>query len=270
MFMIGFTLLIFVILICASSSLWVQWDSTKSNLMLRLRSPDWFGQGLKGHPFGTDPLGRDVLTRLLEGGWVSLKITFIVTVVSMALGALVGLITGYYGGIVDMIVMRICDVLLAIPQLMLAICVVAVMGTSMFNLIFTLTATGWVATARLVRSQVLGMKNTEFISASKVLGASTTRILWKELFPNTITQLMISASGHFGGTILVETSLSYLGMGVPVPTPSWGNMISDGRQYLSSAPWVVMAPGVALMLTVLAFNFLGDGIRDVFDPKNNN
>jgi len=114
------------------------------------------------------------------------------------------------------------------------------------------------------------MKNKEFVLASKVLGADTKRILWKEIFPNTITQLMIAASGHFGGTILVETSLSYLGMGVPVPTPSWGNMITDGRQYLSSAPWIVIAPGIALMITVLAFNFLGDGLRDVLDPKNNN
>jgi ABC-type dipeptide/oligopeptide/nickel transport system permease subunit len=151
---------------------------------------------------------------------------------------------------------------------MFAICVVAIIGTSMSTLIFTLSATGWVATARLVRSAVLGMKNQEFVSASRVLGASTNRILWKELFPNTLTQLMIAASGHFGGTILVETNLSYLGMGVTPPTPSWGNLISDGRDYLSQAPWVVIAPGVALMITVLAFNFLGDGIRDVFDPKN--
>jgi len=248
----------------------VRWDSSSSDLRERLLKPDWFASGLDGHPFGTDPLGRDVLTRLLEGGWVSLKITFTVTLVSMVLGAFVGLITGYFGGVVDMVVMRICDVLKAIPQLMLAICVVAVVGPSMFTLIFTLTATGWVGTARLVRSAVLSMKNKEFISASRVLGASTGRILWKELFPNTLTQLMISASGHFGGTILVETSLSYLGMGVPVPTPSWGNMITDGRQYLSSAPWGVIAPGIALMITVLAFNFLGDGLRDVLDPKNTN
>jgi ABC-type dipeptide/oligopeptide/nickel transport system permease subunit len=269
LFMIGFLLLVIVIIICGSSPLWVHWNSQESNLRLRLIEPDFFASGLKGHPFGTDPLGRDVLTRLFEGGWVSLKITFTVTIISMALGAVVGLITGYFGGIVDMVIMRICDILKAVPQLMLAICVVAVVGPSMFTLIFALTATGWVATARLVRSVVLGMKNQEFISASKVLGASTERILWKELFPNTITQLMIAASGHFGGTILVETSLSYLGMGVPVPTPSWGNMITDGRQYLSSAPWVVIAPGIALMITVLAFNFLGDGLRDVLDPKNN-
>ena len=270
LFVIGASLLFVIVAVCFTSRWWVKWDSETSNLMTRLAPPDWFAGGLSGHPFGCDPLGRDMLTRLFEGGWVSLKITFLVTVISMFLGAAVGLVSGYYGGKIDMVIMRFCDVLQAIPQLMLAICVVAVMGTSMGNLIFTLSATGWVATARLVRATVLGMKNKEFISASKVLGASGTRILWKELFPNTITPLMISASGHFGGTILVETSLSYLGMGVPVPTPSWGNLISDGRTYITSAPWVVIAPGIALMLTVLAFNFMGDGIRDIFDPKNTN
>jgi ABC-type dipeptide/oligopeptide/nickel transport system permease subunit len=270
LFMIGSSLLILMLIVCGTSSLWVQWDSGVSNLRTRLLKPDWFSDGLKGNPFGTDPLGRDVLTRLFEGGWISLRITFTVTIISMSMGALVGLVTGYFGGIVDLVIMRICDIFKAVPQLMMAIVVVAVVGANMFTLIFTLTATGWVATARLVRSQVLKMKNQEFILASQVLGASTKRILWKELFPNTLTQLMISASGHFGGTILVETSLSYLGMGVPVPTPSWGNMISDGRQYLSSAPWVVIAPGIALMITVLAFNFVGDGLRDALDPKNNN
>jgi len=269
LFMIGASMLVLLVLICATSGLWIKWSPTTSSLRSRLIAPDWFGNGgLSGHPFGTDPLGRDVLTRLLQGGWVSLKITFMVTIIAMTLGAIVGLVSGYFGGIIDMIVMRISDMLLAIPQLLLAIVVVSVLGPSMFNLVFTLSATSWVATARLVRSVVLNMKHQEFISASRVLGAPTSRIILKELFPNTITQMMIAASGHFGGTILVETNLSYLGMGVPIPNPSWGNLISDGRQYIAAAPWVVIAPGIALMLTVLGFNFLGDGIRDVFDPKN--
>lgn len=268
MFMMGLSLLLIMLLLCATSSMWVQWDPEVGNLRSRHAEPDWFANGLAGHPLGADSLGRDILTRLFVGGWVSLKISFVVTLISMFLGALVGLVCGYYGGWVDMVLMRICDVLAAIPQLLMAICIVAVLGNGMGILIFTLTVTGWINTARLVRSAVLGMKNKEFVSASRVLGASTNRILWKELFPNTVTQLMIAASGHFGGTILVETSLSYLGMGVAPPTPSWGNMISDGRAYLSSAPWVVIFPGIALALTVLGFNFLGDGIRDVFDPKN--
>ena len=268
MFMIGLIILSVIILLCATSSLWVQHSSRVGSLRDRHIPPDRFTNGLKGHPFGTDALGRDLLTRLFEGGWVSLKISFIVTLISMFLGTLVGLVTGYFGGWVDMVLMRICDVLAAIPQLLMAICIVAVLGSGMGILVFTLTVTGWINTARLVRSQVLAMKNKEFVSAAKVLGAGTTRILWKELFPNTVTQIMIAASGHFGGTILVETSLSYLGMGVAAPTPSWGNMISDGRAYLSSAPWAVIFPGIFLALTVFGFNFLGDGIRDIFDPRN--
>ncbi len=270
LFMIGFFMLFAITVSCFTSRWWVQWDSQVSDLMSRLGAPDWFANGLSGHPFGADPLGRDILSRLFEGGWVSLKITFLVTLSSMILGSVVGLIAGYYGGWVDMVLMRLCDILSSIPQLMLAICVVAILGTNMFNLIFTMSVTGWVSTARLVRAAVFGCKNKEFVSASKVMGASGFRILWKEIFPNTITPLMISASGHFGGTILLETSLSYLGMGVPVPVPSWGNMISDGRSYITSAPWVVIVPGIALMMTVLAFNFIGDGVRDILDPKNIN
>lgn len=270
LFVIGFFMLFIIAVSCFTSRWWVQWDSEVSDLMSRLGAPDWFANGLSGHPFGADPLGRDILTRLFEGGWVSLKITFLVTLSSMVLGSVVGLVAGYYGGWVDMVLMRFCDIISSIPQLMLAICVVAVLGTNMFNLIFTMSITGWVSTARLVRAAVFGCKNKEFVSASKVMGASGIRILWKEIFPNTITPLMISASGHFGGTILLETSLSYLGMGVPVPMPSWGNMISDGRSYITSAPWVVIVPGIALMLTVLAFNFIGDGVRDILDPKNIN
>jgi len=271
LFMVGFSLLVLILLTCATSTSWVQWNSTASKLTERLKAPDWFmNGGLSGHPLGTDPLGRDVLTRLLEGGWTSLQIAFIVTLISMSIGAFVGLITGYFGGVFDMVVMRICDVLLSIPNIMFALCVVAILGSSMFNLILSLTAIGWVSTSRLVRSVALNNKHKEYIAASKVLGAGTGRILWKEMFPNALTQLMISASAYFGGTILVETNLSYLGMGVPVPQPSWGNLISDGRNYLAAAPWVVMAPGIALMLTVLAFNFIGDGIRDVFDPRNKN
>lgn len=268
MFMMGTIILVIMILACATSSLWLYHDPEVGNLIDRHLKPDFFANGLKGHPFGTDAVGRDLLSRLFAGGWVSLKISFMVTMIAMVAGAFIGLIAGYFGGVIDMILMRVSDLLAAMPQLLMAICVIAILGNGMGVLIFTLTATSWIQTARLVRSQVLGMKNKEFVSASRVLGAKTSRILWKELFPNTITQMMIAASGHFGGTILVETSLSYLGMGIAPPTPSWGNMISDGRAYLGNAPWVVIFPGIALALTVLGFNFLGDGIRDVFDPKN--
>lgn len=270
LFMVGFVMLLVIILVCATASYWTYWDPQETDLRSRLAEPDWFANGLKGHPFGCDALGRDILSRLFVGGWVSIKITFVVTILATFIGATVGLTAGYFGGWTDRVIMRLCDTCSSIPQLMLAICVVAMLGTSMTNLYVTLTITSWVGVTRMVRANVLGTKSRDFVNAAKVLGAKNTRILWKELFPNTLTPLLIAASGHFGGTILVETSLSYLGMGVPVPTPSWGNLISDGRGYITSAPWVVIAPGIALMLTVLAFNFLGDGLRDVFDPKNTN
>ena len=270
LFMMGFFLLIIMFILCFSAPLWVQWDPGATNLAARNAAPDWFSDGLAGHPFGCDPLGRDVLTRLAMGGRISLSISAVVTVSAMLIGSLVGLSSAYFGGAVDRVLMRFTDILMAVPQLMLAICVVGVLGGSIFNLILTLIVTSWMMATRLIRSRVLGFKNQEFVSASRVLGANNRRIMWKELFPNVLTQIMISASATFGGTILQETALSYLGMGVPAPTPSWGNMISDGRNYLTSAPWVVLAPGVALMLTVMAFNFIGDGLRDVFDPKNTN
>ncbi len=268
LFMIGFCLLLILILLCSSAKLWIHWNPEVGSLRERLIPPDYFTDGLQGHPFGTDALGRDVLSRLFVGGRISLRIAVIVTVISMALGALVGMVSAFYGGIIDMVLMRICDILAALPQMLMALTIIAFLGNSMGVLIFTLTVSGWVGTARLVRSAVLAMKNKEFISASRVLGASDWRIIWKELFPNTLTQLLIDASGHLGGTILVETNLSYLGLGIAPPTPTWGNMIADGRTYLSSCPWIVVFPGIALALTVLGFNFLGDGIRDVFDPKN--
>lgn len=270
LFVAGGIMLIAMVILCATAPLWTYWNPEAADIMMRNSAPDWFANGLKGHPFGTDPLGRDILSRLFAGGWNSLKISFVATLISFILGCVVGLTTAYFGGAVDMIIMRLCDVLAAIPQLMLGLCIVSIIGPSMGAMYFTLSVSGWIGGARLVRSVILSIKNKEFVQASKVLGASTTRILWKELFPNTITQMMIESSAHFGGTILVETSLSYLGMGVPVPTPSWGNMIADGRNYISNAPWIIIIPGIALMITVLGFNFMGDGLRDVLDPKNTN
>lgn len=268
LFMIGFVGLIVIIGLCIISPFFLQYDSTKADLISRLSRPDWFKNGLAGHPFGTDPLGRDVLSRLLEGGKMSLLISVSVVVVSSLIGTVVGLVAGFFGGWVDKVLMRICDMLMAIPALILAICVVAVMGTNLVNLIITLCIASWVSSARLVRATVLSVRNKEFIQAARVMGMNSSSIIFKEVLPNTLTPILISCTQRFGSTILVEASMSYLGMGVPVPTPSWGNMISDGREYLSTAPWIVIVPGIALMLTVLCFNFLGDGLRDVFDPKN--
>ncbi len=267
-FMVGFTVAAIVIFISIISPFIVKFDPVQNSLTERLKAPD-FSQGLNGHILGTDELGRDVFTRLLLGSRYSLAIAAAVVTFAVIIGTILGVIAGYFGGIVDSFIMRVCDVFLAIPNMILAIAVMAVMGASITNLVVVLVLTGWVQYCKLARNNVLVIKNMEFVHASKVLGASQWSIMFKQIFPNITTQLLILLSQQFGFTILLEAALSFLSLGIQPPTPSWGNMISNGRKYLSTSPWLCFAPGGALMLVVLAFNFLGDGLRDVLDPKRN-
>lgn len=267
-FMIGFTVAAVVIFISIISPFIVNFDPVQNSLTERLMAPD-FSKGLNGHILGTDELGRDVFTRLLLGSRYSLAIAAAVVTLAVIIGTVLGVIAGYFGGVVDSIIMRVCDVFLAIPNMILAIAVMAVMGASITNLVVVLILTGWVQYCKLARNNVLVIKNMEFVHASKVLGASQWSIMFKQIFPNITTQLLILVSQQFGFTILLEAALSFLSLGIQPPTPSWGNMISNGRKYLSTSPWLCFAPGGALMLVVLAFNFLGDGLRDVLDPKRN-
>lgn len=268
MFLIGGIGILIIILLCVFAPLYVQFDATKSDLTQRLLPPEGFAHGLSGHVFGTDPLGRDVLTRVLMGGRASLLIAFSVVIFSTLLGVILGVTAGFYGGMVDTVIMRFTDIMMAMPALLLAICVVAVLGSSYTNLIMVLILTNWVMIARVVRGVVLTIRNSDYVNAAKLLGFSSARIMASEILPNTLTQVIISATQNLGVVILTEASMSYLGMGVPLPTPAWGTMLSDGREYIATAPWIVVVPGVILMLTVLAFNFFGDGVRDILDPKN--
>ncbi len=265
--MVGIILALSVLIICFLSPLYVTYDAEKSSISERMIAPVGFADGLSGHILGTDQLGRDVLTRLLTGGTASLLIAAAAVLLQVLLGTALGIIAGYIGGAVDKVIMRACDVFLALPNIILAIAVMAVMGTSVFNLIAVLTISGWVRYCKVVRNNVMVVKKQEFVSASKVLGASNLHIMFTQILPNVTTPIIILASSRFGNAILVEATLSFLNLGIPAPTPSWGNMIADGRQYLATSPWLVLAPGIALMITVLAFNFLGDGLRDVLDPK---
>lgn len=269
-FVIG-ALLVIGILIIALLSPWIApHDPIKLDLINRLKAPDGLFKGWGGNILGTDPLGQDILSRLMIGSRVSLKISFIVVFSTAIIGTALGIISGYFGGIIDTIIMRISDVQVSIPPMVLAIAVMAVLGNSTTNLIAVLIFTRWVQYARIVRGNVMSIRNKEYIQASVVLGSSKARIMFTQILPNVMTQLIIVMSQEFGRTILTESALSFLGLGVPAPAPSWGVMIADGREYLATAPWVIVAPGVALMIAVLAFNFLGDGVRDVLDPKNKN
>lgn len=269
-FVIGSVLVIAIIVLSLVSPWIAPHDPTKLNLAMRLSSPDWFSKGWDGYILGTDALGQDILSRLMIGSRVSLMISFTVVFATAIIGTVLGIVSGFFGGIVDTIIMRISDIQVSIPPMILAIAVMAVLGNSTANLIGVLIFTRWVQYARVVRSNVMAVRKMDYINASTVLGSSKVRIMFTQILPNVLTQLIIVMSQEFGRTIMTESSLSFLGLGVPAPAPSWGVMIADGREYLATSPWVIIAPGVTLMIAVLAFNFLGDGVRDVLDPKNKN
>ncbi len=266
-FLIGFAICFSIVLLALVSPLIVVHSPDKANLSQRLRPPEFFKNGWSGYVFGTDAMGQDVLTRLLIGSRYSLCIAFIAVFLSAMIGIVAGMVAGYYGKWVDTLIMRFADIQLSIPTMLLAITIVAIVGPSLYNLTIVLIVTCWVQYARVIRGNVLLVRNMEFISASRVVGASDFWIMTRQIFPNVLTPCIILGSQQVGYMILMEAGMSFLGLGVQPPNPSWGVMISDGRNYIQSAPWTVIAPGVALMIMVLGCNFLGDGLRDVFDPK---
>ena len=237
------------------------WDPYAQELSLRLSGPT------SGHLFGLDELGRDILSRLIVGARISLMVGLAVVSVSSSIGILMGSIAGYYGGRVDQIISRVMDVLLAFPGILLAIALVAVLGPSLTNVILALSVIGWVGYARLVRAQVLRVRELEYVQAARALGARTPRILLRHVIPATLPTVIVQATLGMAGAIIAEASLSFLGLGVQPPTPSWGTMLDAGRSHLFDAPHLTLFPGLAIALLVLGFNFLGDGLRDRIDPR---
>jgi peptide/nickel transport system permease protein len=266
-FNIGLIGILFIFIACYVIPLFLPWDATTNSLYDRFISPEGFSKGLAGHIIGTDALGRDVLIRLLIGGQYSFRLAFIVVALQLAIGTVLGIIAGYVGGWVDAVIMRACDAILAIPGIVLAMSIMAIFGTSTGNLIFCMVISGWVNLCMVLRNEVRVVKQQEFVMASTALGAKLPHIMFKQIFPNVTTNIIILGSQAIGMVILIESALSYLNLGIQPPAPSWGNMINDGRQYLTTQPWLIIAPGTVLMLAVLSFNFLGDGIRDILDTK---
>jgi ABC-type dipeptide/oligopeptide/nickel transport system permease subunit len=221
----------------------------------------------RGYALGTDTQGRDVLSRVLYGARLSLSVGLISQTVSVTLGVTLGLLAGYYGRWVDAVVMRLADVTLAFPTLLLLIAVAAAVRPSLPVVFVVIGIVGWAGMARLVRSQVLVLKRAEFVTAARALGARDRHILWRHLVPNVRAQVIIAATLGIAGAIMAEAALSFVGLGAQPPTPSWGAMVADGRDLLRVAPWVSFAPGVAIGLAVLGFNLVGDALREIYDPQ---
>lgn len=238
----------------------VPFDPSDQELALRLSGPTGM------HWFGLDELGRDIFARVLAGARISLLVGLVVVGVSSSIGIALGAIAGYFGGRIDEAISRVMDILLAFPGLLLAIAMVAVLGPSLTNVILALALIGWVGYARLVRGQVLRAREFEFVQAARALGATTPRILTRHIVPTALPAVTVQATLGMGGAILAEASLSFLGLGVQPPTPSWGTMLSYGKAHLLEAPHLTIFPGIAIAVLVLGFNFLGDGLRDALDP----
>lgn len=236
-------------------------DPASQDLALRLAGPG------AAHPLGLDELGRDILARILAGARISFVVGLSVVTVSASVGTLLGALAGYFGGILDDVISRAVDILLAFPGLLLAIALVAVLGPSLGNVLFALAVIGWVGYARLVRGQVLRAREFEYVQAARALGARAPRILWRHVIPAALPAVVVQATLGMAGAIIGEAALSFLGLGVQPPTPSWGTMLNGGRAHLLDAPHLTIFPGLAIALLVLGFNFLGDGLRDVADPK---
>ena len=254
--------IVLLAVVAALTAPWVvPYDPSGQQLSLRLERPSVH------HPFGLDELGRDIFSRVLAGARISLLVGITVVGISTIVGVLLGAIAGYFGGWIDDVISRGIDVLLAFPGILLAIALVAVLGPNLTNVVLALSVIGWVGYARLVRGQVLRAREFEFVQAARALGASTARILVRHVIPTTLPAVMVQATLGMAGAILAEAALSFLGLGVQPPAPSWGTMLNGGRLHLLDAPHLTIFPGAAIALLVLGFNFLGDGLRDALDPK---
>lgn len=237
------------------------YDPLAQDLGSRLQPPS------SAHWLGTDSLGRDIASRILYGARISLVIGIVVVASAGVVGTVIGLVAGYAGGLIDEALMRLTEVFLAFPALILAMAIAGALGPSLTNAIIAIAAVTWAVYARLTRGQILSLRRREFVEAARAIGASRVRILWHHLLPNVLAPLMIQASFDLGSSIIAAAGLSFIGFGAQPPTPEWGVMISEGRNYISTQPWLSLFPGLAILLAVGSFNLLGDGLRDAFDPR---
>jgi peptide/nickel transport system permease protein len=265
--LVPMTILIVILTFAAFADIISGYDPLKGVLTDRLIPPAWYAEGSTANLLGTDPLGRDIMTRIMHGARISLMVVGIVLSAGAIGGTVLGMISGWFGGLTDEIIQRFVEFTIAMPFILVALVVVIVLGHSLEVIIILLVVFSWNGFTRQVRGETLQLKNMDYIALAKIAGASTSRILARHILPGVINTVMVLVSLSVGTLIITESVLSYLGVGIPPPTPAWGVMVSDGRNYIVDASWVSFYPGLAILFTVLAFNFLGDWIRDRLDPR---
>ncbi len=263
---VGAVLLLGLVLSAVFAPLLAPADPLKTGFSTRVRPPAILGYE-STFLLGSDNLGRDILSRLLYGGRISLTLAAVAVIVSATIGVLLGLVSGYFGGMLDDVIQRVVDVQLSFPIIMLAIAVIAAVGTSQTALVGVLVLAGWVIYTRTIRASVLSIKHQEYVQAAQALGAGNARIVFRHILPNVVAPITVVATVQVATMILLESGLSFLGLGIQPPTPSWGTMLAEGRDYLSNAWWISTIPGLAISLAVLSANMLGDGLRDLLDPN---
>ena len=258
----GFIIIVVVFLLAMLAPLIAPYDPDDINVKSILIAPTW------QHWMGTDGLGRDVLSRMLYGGRISLLVGLVAVGISTIIGIILGAIAGYYRGWVDTVIMRLVDVMLSIPSFFLILAVIAFLTPSIINVMIVIGLTSWMGVTRLVRAEFLSLSGREFVQASRVLGAKDARLIFTHLLPNSLTPIIVSSVLGVAGAVLLESGLSFLGLGVQAPQASWGNILTDGKDYIQFAWWLSLFPGLAILITVLGYNLLGEGLRDALDPRS--
>jgi len=260
--LIGFTIIAGVLLLALIAPLIAPYDPDAINVKAILLSPG------AGHLMGTDGLGRDVFSRMLYGARISLMVGFVAVGIATIIGIILGAIAGFYRGWVDTVIMRIVDVMLSIPTFFLILAVIAFLTPSIWNIMIVIGLTSWMGVTRLVRAEFLSLRNREFVLAAQALGAKDARLIFTHLLPNSLTPIIVSSILGIASAVLVESGLSFLGLGVQAPQASWGNILTDGKEYIQFAWWLSLFPGLAILITVLGYNLLGDGLRDAYNPRS--
>ena len=258
---VSFAVIILFILAAVFAPLLTPYSWEEMDLIHRLNPPS------AAHLFGTDEAGRDIFTRMLYGSRVSLLVGILPSMVSLAIGSLLGVTAGYYGGWLDAVIMRLADIVLAFPSMLLAMVLMYMLGGGLFNVFLTLSLVNWASAARIIRAETLQLKEREFVESARAIGVKSPKIIFRHILPNCVPTIIVLFTLNIPDSILTESSLSFLGLGVQPPAASWGLMVNAGRQFFYTSPWLCLFPGMAVMIIVLAFHFLGDGLRDILDPR---